>query len=354
MPTPAPKIRPESSRNGTRARRSRAANGADGQTGGLPAAFDPLHHVGATTGEMLGIAELGDPPAPPEVADGARRRRLSVRDICIGDQDESGERINKVYAARDTYAIYRSDNEVRVQYADDANLKDVQFQNVTAISAQHYELDYLTRGLGGRKYYLGQIAVALRIAIENGDDAQKICNASAVLCRAIYAASEERGRIGRRLYLRYATLFSLATAAALLATAMVALQFPGVAIFADLPAAAGSGALGALLSIAIALRGRTVAPDHDVEANRSDAVLRVVVGTLSGGALILFLTAGLFADFKLGDTTLSEATLANSWRAILTFGFLAGFSERLVPDLLERKTPSKQSNAEAAGVAAPG
>jgi hypothetical protein len=331
------------------ARLKRAANGGDAAT--VPEEAAPL-----PASLIVGVPGTSRPPALAETmaaGEGAGRRRLRVSDIFVGSEDENGEKIDKVYASRESYAIYRADNEVRVQYADDSKLKDTQFQNVTAVSADHQELDYLTRGLEGRRYYLGQIAVALQIAVENGEVAQKLCSARAVLGRAISAAAEERARIGRRLYLRYATMFALGIAAVLLLCAVVALQLPYTAPVADLPAATGSGALGALFSIAIALRGRTVAPDHDVEANRSDALLRVMVGALSGGALILFLRSGILA-MNLGDASVATGGLEETWRAILTFGFLAGFSERLVPDLLERKTPSGQSDAEAAGVATPG
>ncbi len=108
---------------------------------------------------------------------------------------------------------------------------------------------------------------------------------------------------------------------------------------------AAAGAVGAFFSIALAIRGRTVLPDLLRTANMMDAVLRVVIGAIAGTVLIA-LIAGRVVQFSFAGavpTTLS----------ILIAGFIAGFAERLVPDLLEKvSAKSVEFNPELAAARA--
>jgi hypothetical protein len=88
-----------------------------------------------------------------------------------------------------------------------------------------------------------------------------------------------------------------------------------------------AGAVGAFFSIALAIRSRTVLPDLLRTANMMDAVLRVVIGAI-GGAVLVGLIRAKVIEFPLMSP---DAQLFN-----LVAGFFAGFSERLVPDLLDK------------------
>ena len=119
---------------------------------------------------------------------------------------------------------------------------------------------------------------------------------------------------------------------------------------------AGAGALGAVLSIAIGIRARTVAIEGDWPSNAVDAGVRVGIGMISAGVLFFLLNSGMVAKISAGDVSLTGNKM--EWQVALVIGFAAGFLERLVPDLLERtappaKPPVVPTAAGAAGMAPP-
>lgn len=88
-----------------------------------------------------------------------------------------------------------------------------------------------------------------------------------------------------------------------------------------------AGAVGAFFSIALAIKGRTVLPDLLRTANMMDAVLRISIGAIGGAVLIALVVSDVVVFGLVDDTHRLFPLIA---------GFFAGFSERLVPDLLAR------------------
>jgi len=120
--------------------------------------------------------------------------------------------------------------------------------------------------------------------------------------------------------------------------------------------------VGAFFSIALGIRGRTVLPDLRRVSNITDAGLRVIIGFIGGSALMALITSKA-VRIGLGDVMFDAQNPATTWLFVLIVGFLAGFSERLVPDLLAKTTASTQPSpppaqalpaAEAGRAAAPG
>ncbi len=123
-------------------------------------------------------------------------------------------------------------------------------------------------------------------------------------------------------------------------------QTPGVPVAGgygvgiDMWRGCAAGAVGAFFSISLAIRGRTVLPDLLRTANLMDAVLRVTIGAI-GGAVLIALIKGGVVQFKLSTDVLLSPLIA---------GFFAGFSERLVPDMLEKAgEKTAEFNAKMAG-----
>ena len=117
----------------------------------------------------------------------------------------------------------------------------------------------------------------------------------------------------------------------------------------DLWLAAKAGLIGAAFSIALAIRGRTVALDTELLDNVTDGTLRLLIGVISAGVLLLLFASGIVPNLKIGDASFSGGTL--TWQTVLLVGFVGGFMERLVPDLLEKRNSQIGGNGSGAAAA---
>lgn len=197
-----------------------------------------------------------------------------------------------------------------------------------------------------RDNYLAQIADALRLGLEKQTAAAK-----AIIDEAVRDALEAQARIGRMVYLKWAVGMALIFATVFILWGGMYLETKTGAHL--LLMATGAGAVGSLLSIAIGIRGRTVAVDGNWQANAMDAAVRVLIGIISAAVLFLLLNSGILTDLKAGTVNMTGDKIG--WQVALLVGFAAGFLERLVPDLLEKSAPaSKAPPTTGGGVASPG
>jgi hypothetical protein len=147
-----------------------------------------------------------------------------------------------------------------------------------------------------------RIADALAMALE-GDAA----TAQTLLKGALETIAEERKSRGRIEQLFYAG----ATAAAVALIALIGSWFWGPQVtnyFADnanaLLFAATVAGFGALISMGIAIRERSLATDLQTRDNIADAILRVVLGAVGAVLLIAMLRSDLI-DIEVGNVDLS-------------------------------------------------
>jgi hypothetical protein len=142
----------------------------------------------------------------------------------------------------------------------------------------------------------------------------------------------KRAARGRFHYLKW----SYGAAAVLIGLLFVASAFyPLHPASSDLWLAAKAGLVGAAFSIALAIRGRTVALDTDLLDNVTDGTLRLLIGVISAGVLLLLFASGIVPSLKIGDADFKPGTL--TWEMVLVIGFVGGFLERLVLISLRRK-----------------
>jgi hypothetical protein len=114
--------------------------------------------------------------------------------------------------------------------------------------------------------------------------------------------------------------------------------------------AARAGTIGAFFSIALAIRDRTVLTNLHRRDNLADAALRILIGIVAAGVLVLMLSSNLVPAFTIGKADISGPLI--TWQTVLVVGFIAGFLERLVPDLLKQVDKATDADKAAADKAA--
>ena len=257
-----------------------------------------------------------------------------------GRRTRTGRRSSLVYARNvPFYAVYYADERVRIHFADAADLQARQHGALAPLNPVRGEIDGLIDGMRSStdKAFLAiaerfdrRVADALTVALE--DD---VPGAQLLLDAVKKDAGDERQSIARLEYLRVATA-TMAVFVAVIGAANTAVQnFP--ADIRMLWLAAATGTLGAFFSIAIEMRQRCVQTGLRTRDNVADAILRIVVGVIAAVMLICLLQSRLVTSFALGPgpgVTPGTGNFSNALVAVL--GFIAGFIERLVPDLLAK------------------
>jgi len=154
-----------------------------------------------------------------------------------------------------------------------------------------------------------------------------------------------RQRLGLMLF----ALFAIAVTAVFLIGRFANYPFPlyteAAIHLVGLCRGAGAGAIGAFFSIALGIRSRTVLPDLLRTSNLLDAALRIVIGLLSGAVLVALFELNL-VQVKLGPQVIDGAQMLGA----LMIGFVGGFSERLVPDLLDKVNAQPTAPAQTGAI----
>ena len=310
----------------------------------VPKEDHPLSPEEARTPQYLSLAKPDRDVEPqPAGCQKPEAQTVTLEDIHVGNRDGRGFRITRIYAVQPgEYAIYQAD-EVLVHFADDQSKAQTQRKSILPVSAARAEVNALVQGLPCREICDRQLAYALQLALDGDIDGAK----KTVAAAKTFVLTKRAAR-GRFQYLKW----SFGTAAILIGLLFLAGRlYPFQEASSDLWLAAKAGLIGAAFSIALAIRDRTVALDTELVANLTDGTLRLLIGVISAGVLLLLLASGILPSLKVGDANFSGTGL--TWQMVLLVGFVGGFLERLVPDLLEKKNPQGNGSNTTAEATAP-
>lgn len=306
---------------------------------------------------------------------------FTIRDIKLNGEDSAGARIIGVYAKIDgVYAIYRTQERVLVQFADDPVLGADQRKLLAPLGPLRGEINGLIdgwrnadpsrkrKGLARLRpvpehdtaakaaLFDRRVADALAVALQGG-----AAEAGAILIATKADIVEERTSVARTEYVLVAAgllllLVSLIALATRIAGTDPALKLADGKLVLPIAAlghnaigfAAAMGGLGALFSIALAIRSRESLTDLQSLDNIIDAAMRILIGAISAVILYCLIAAGYFT-FSFGAN--APVQLAAWQPGLAVVAFVAGFSERLVGNVLGRATLGAVSAAAANPVA---
>lgn len=306
-----------------------------------------------------------------------------LSDLRLGALDEAGYQILDIYARKlPDYVVYRTGQRVAIQYADLRSDAAAQRKMMAALNPLRGEINgllaswRLSKNLLDRfrskkrgsmvqrraERYDRRAADALVVALE-GD----VANAETLLKQIKQDISDERTAWARLLYLLVAigvgVAFMLAVGPVTWLVEHKWIYWSGFPLVADdLYQAGGAGLIGAFFSIALGIRSRTVLPDLQWVANSMDAALRMLVGLIGAGVLVAMMDAHMVNvtfGFQASGGRAPPAGAQPSggtpdmpaparpgcfvatcseqaWLEVVIYGFVAGFSERFVPDLLAK------------------
>jgi hypothetical protein len=245
--------------------------------------------------------------------DQARCRKLPdtdfrVSDIYVGGKDSRDDVVEYVYHKRKHYAVHLRKNNVLVHYSDDYDTATQQIASMAELIPMRDRLEYMIAHQELPLCYQTQIAQALRYGLEG-----KVDIAEKTLEGAIDDVRERSARLRRFEYLKWTVPVAILCAFSFFSVGYLLAEVARHSNLGVLGIAVGSGALGALMFIAVGIRNRAVVIDDDRNTNIMDGALRLLIGMISAGAAYLILSCGVLAEIKASSIALTSSTMA--WQA---------------------------------------
>jgi len=280
--------------------------------------------------------------------------RLTVADIKPGELDETQAAIVCIYSMNEPlYAIYGTDTRVSVQFADDPATEQRQRWDFAALAPLQGEINGMIDGWHASedarlkekaRIYDRRVADALVVALT-----RDVASAQAILQKIRDELLADRTSLQRLIYLVWALVSSLLViGGASLGAYLSAPERSGFWGNTDLLwMGAGGGSVGAFFSITLAVHTRAFQPQPKYTDNAIAAVVRVIISAIAGAMLIAFLCTNMFSltigGLHLGGAPIGEnSACAPAVLPLLILAFVAGFAERLVPDLLNSSSAAAE------------
>jgi hypothetical protein len=266
-----------------------------------------------------------------------------LANIRVGKPDKLGHRVLDILWCGTDYAVYRSERGVYVHFSDNPERAQQQRVAFTQIAPELCELRFLTSHLhrnhrridrpwswlglrpADRELYDHNVAQALMLTMENKLEPAKAI-AKAALTMAVRRSTNDNTIRYVRSCMIVAVVWSLFM--------LLAQGFLTNPLAVNCATASIFGAIGAAFSIITRVDAFEMKPCQQSNMNYWMSGIRIIIGII-GGVMLLLLGRTL-ANGAILDTRLATPLVSDRWEIAATFGFVGGFSERLVKSLLRR------------------
>lgn len=297
---------------------------------------------------MAGDSELvpGESAAPSHIkaVAGDNRDVFYLKDVVKDGVDKRGRKILDVLWAVEDFKIFKTERGISPHFSDDDAIAQKQRERYLSLGQELSRMNHLIHLLPGkwwqfdrgpgdeqdnatRVYYERELARGVAQAL-TGDPEQGRATLGA-LSKRLEKRLRNKGRV---IY------FAMCLFSALLIV-LIASVFMRETIginTSELAFAAIMGSLGALLSTAAGLRQLRIDASATLFMNWVYGGQRMLVGVLGAIVLYFAVRSGIALELIPGAAGVSEDGNLNIYK-LAFISVLAGFSERLVPNLLDRE-----------------
>lgn len=307
-------------------------------------------------GDLHSIEDISDPtpPQPDPQSDLVEPMSFRLADLTKGGEDPRGRAVHDILWSVDEFKIYKTDQGISPFFSDDPNLAKRQKMAYIALGPDLAAFNHLIHTLKPRTIPFTDQAIGVggvgSTNLVHYERELARCIAQALLGQAEVARSsltDLRRRLAARISNRGRVVHLMIN------VVLVAIAVAGAILFArssytsvfqfdviETGLAIMMGSVGALFSTTVRLQSMEVDPTVSPYMHWVYGAQRVLVGAL--GALIIYygfksgVVAGLFQPIS-GAIDTSQS-FDPYWLSFICV--LAGFSERLVPNLLDTKAAS--------------
>jgi hypothetical protein len=276
---------------------------------------------------------------------------LHLRDLKCGAPDKLGNTVQEIMWMGAHYAVYCSDKGIYVHFSDCPEIEKEQRARFSKICPELCELRYLTAQMHGwqpwaprhpqHSLYEHNMAQALMLMMESQEAPAKQI-AEQALAMAVRRVTNDNT-------IRYVRACLILGGFCVAIGALMLWLLAGQAQAARWsPYVLGGmfGALGAIFSIVTRLEAFELKPCNESRMNYWMSATRVLIGVMSAIALLLFadtLMTDLLGKLTGTDGAKHVTDIGKDvvlWPAVAVLGFIGGFAERLIPNIL-RQTVNK-------------